>query len=203
MPDPFAARPLFAIPLFASRIDGAEDHNGPLAEEILRQRALDPTGEARSVHHGWHSGDAFRQSRHPSLGWVMQRCLGFAEKALAPRYGDWRDHQLRLRSFWANVLEGGGFHAPHHHHPRHWSGVYYVTVGEPVEDELAGCIEFLDPNPTVPGAEPRHRHRPEAGQVLLFPASLMHLVYPVPDGTTRITVAFNVDVGGPPRASAV
>jgi len=197
--DPFTPVPLFAIPLYASLIDGADDHNGPLAQEILEQQKADPQGDPRSVRGAaWHSGDAFRSSRHPSLGWVLQHCLYFAERALAARYDGWRARTLKLRSFWANVLEQGGFHTPHHHLPRHWSGVYYVAAGNGSDDD--GCIEFLDPHPSVVGAEPRHRHRPEAGQVLLFPSSLWHMVHPVRSDAPRITVAFNLDVDEGRRA---
>lgn len=192
--DPFVPRTVFGRPLFVCSVDGAEAHNPALAEEIRRQRAADPTGDPRSIRHGWHSGDRLRQCRHPSLGWVLRRCFAFSTRALASRYGDWGAHTLKLRSFWANVLDEGGRHVAHHHRPRHWSGVYYVAVGAIGQaDDLSGCLEILAPDadPDSPGMV-EHVLRPRDGQLVLFPSSLEHRVLPVT--SERITLAFNFDV---------
>ncbi len=197
MASPFEPIDLFAIPLYAGRVNGWEEHRDPLIKEILAQKERDPGGEVRSNRNGWHSGPAFQESRHPSLAWVLSSVTTFARKALAPLYDNWGERQLGMGSYWANVLTRHGFNSPHHHLPQDWSGVYYVTVGALGEggDDVSGWIEFINPHQQLSSwGVGNYVQQPQDGMVLLFPSSQLHFVHPVKTKTPRITIAFNFDV---------
>ncbi len=194
---PFAPTPMFSTPMFASVIGEHEAHKDGLLSLIAASRAADPGVGRSNRGGGWHSGPEFLTLRSPHIGWVLQRVHAFAERALAPLYGDWADRELRLGSYWANVLPPGAWNAPHHHHPQHWSGVYYVSVphvGDGGADP-AGFIEFLNPSVVQSqwGAGSFAR-APREGSTLLFPASVMHLVHPHRGEDDRVSIAYNFDV---------
>lgn len=200
--DPFAPIPLFSFPVFSTMIGGYAAHRQALIDEIQAHRRQHP-GLRRSNRgsDAWHSDEAFLQARSPALTWVLQNVTGYARRCLGPLYQDWAGAELRMGSYWANVLPPGGFNAPHHHFPQHWSGAFYVSTPPKVEgaDEHAGCFELVNPNPwqsTWGGGNSVHEVR--EGMILLFPASLVHYVHPNGSEGDRISIAFNFNVA--PRA---
>ena len=99
-------------------------------------------------------------------------------------------------SSWAVSLRAGDWQAPHFH-PKEYtliSGVYYVAVPESPEPE--GCLEFINPNLNAVsiGNQPSGRlHRPETGQLILFPPYYMHFVHPLKSSAApRHVIAFDV-----------
>lgn len=200
--DPFAPIPLFSWPIFASVVGGHEAHRQPLLDEIAAHRARGD-GLRRSNRSGaWHSDESFLASRHPSIGWVLQTVTGYARRALAPLYQDWARHELKLGSYWANVLPKGAWNAPHHHHPQHWSGAYYVSVPPTGTgaDDPSGMIEFLNPSPVQSQwGQGSFAYAPRDGTVMLFPSSLVHLVHPHSADADRVSIAFNLDAVPRPR----
>jgi len=196
--DPFAPRALFSWPLFSSVVEGHAAHQKPLIDLILAQRDAGD-GVVHSNRQGaWHADPGFMELRDVHLGWVLSRFAAFAEQALAPMYGGWKTRRLLPGSYWANVQPAGGFNAPHHHHPEHWSGVYYVSVPDTGSAEAPrGHIEFLAPSPLTGhwGAN-HHAVRPRPGLLLLFPAGLLHLVHPHDADEERISIATNFSVTG-------
>lgn len=195
--DPFAPIPLFAIPLFSGVVSDAAEHREGLIRLIQEHRERSP-GVVRSNRNGWHSGDDFMDLDDPHLRWVLGTVNRFATGALARYYNGWAHHEIRPGRYWANVLDKGGWNAPHHHVPNHWSGTYYVRVGElgtPPHD-LSGMIEFLNPNPSMAlfGRSGNYAIAPREGMILLFPSSLVHLVHPHIGESARISIAFNFDV---------
>jgi uncharacterized protein (TIGR02466 family) len=181
---------MFAVPLWSGVLEGHEAHRDGLVGEILQHRAAEP-GLQRSNRGGWHSGPAFLQSRHPSIAWLLQALVGYARRELAPRYQGWARHELKLGSYWATVLDAGGWHAPHHHLPQHWSMVFYVAAGAPGD---GGTLEFLNPEPSQTlWGNGNVAVTPKDGLVLLFPSSTVHLVHPHTGAAPRITIAANLD----------
>jgi uncharacterized protein (TIGR02466 family) len=195
--DVFEPIDLFAFPLFSAMIAGWESHQEALVDEILEHRAKD-RGVVRSNRDGWHSGDAFTERPSEHLRWVLSNVTRYAHRALAPFYDDWATSELRLGHFWANVLTKGGWNAPHHHYPQHWSGTYYVRVGSRAGREpgdIAGMIEFLNPFPIQSHwGGGSFAYAPRDGLQLLFPAPLVHLVHPHQDDFERISIAYNFNV---------
>ena len=156
-------------------------------------------GAVRSNRNAWHSTASFNESRHESVAWVLQSVTAFARRALAPRYSDWSDKKLVMGAYWANVLGRGGFNAPHHHLPQHWSGVYYVQVGTLGDgdetNDYSGWIEFLNPNLQQSSwGDGNYLQCPKDGMMLMFPSSQVHYVHPLKVKSQRITIAFNFDI---------
>ncbi|MBA2319831.1 MAG: hypothetical protein H0V89_01640 [Deltaproteobacteria bacterium] len=195
--DPFAPTPLFAFPLFSSLVNAADQHKGPLVSEILALKAQIP-GVKRSNRNAWHSGDEFvaRHSNH--VDWVLGNGLTFAKKALGRYYGDWAALDLKIGHFWANVVGKEGWNAPHHHFPTHWSMVYYIQVGKvgTSSEDMNGMIEFLNPTPwqAVWNRSGNFAMAPKDGLFILFPASLLHFVYPYTGDEPRVSMAWNFNV---------
>lgn len=202
-PDVFAPMNLFPFPIFSTQIAGHEAHKRPLMEEILALRQKYP-GIVRSNRSAWHSGDEFFQHRSEHVAWMLQKATKYAQHALARYHENWAASALSLTSCWANVLGPGGWNAPHHHFPCHWSGVYYVNVGQlgTGPEDPSGYIEFLNPTPwqALFNRSGNFLYGPKDGLILIFPASLYHFVHPNHGDDTRISIAYNFTVvpkGGP------
>jgi uncharacterized protein (TIGR02466 family) len=195
--DPFTPIPLFAFPLFSTVLAEAPQHRDALCKEILELRAKHP-GVRRSNRGAWHSGEEFLALRHPSVAWVLQNAVKFGRMALGRYNQEWATSELKLGHYWANVLGPGGWNAPHHHVPTHWSGVYYISVGQVGTggEELSGHIEFLNPNywQGQGGRGGNFVYGPRDGLMLLFPASLVHFVHPHGGEENRISIAYNFSV---------
>lgn len=107
---------------------------------------------------------------------------------------------------WANVNRRGDYHDPHNHPHAYLSGTYYVTVPETEQtlpenrpDVRPGAISFYDPRASANMTairgdrqiEAEFTHRPEAGDILLWPAFLMHFVHPNFSDEKRVSISFN------------
>jgi uncharacterized protein (TIGR02466 family) len=194
---PFTPIPLFAFPLYSTIVAGFDAHRGPLLAEILEHQASH-AGITRSNYGGWHSGEAFAALKSEQVAWLLRTATQFARLALAPTYGEWRSSELRLGTWWANVLGQHGWNAPHHHAPQHWSGVFYVEVGGTgtTTEDLGGMIEFLNPyaQHVASGLAGNFVYGPKNGLILLFPSSLVHFVHPYRGEEPRVSIAFNFNV---------
>ena len=107
---------------------------------------------------------------------------------------------------WANVNRRGDYHDPHNHPHAYLSGTYYVAMPEDAPpppqnraDLRPGAISFYDPRgaanmTAIRGdrqIEAEFTHRPRAGEILLWPAFLMHFVHPNLSDEARISISFN------------
>jgi len=195
--DSFPPTQLFAFPLYSSVIAGFEERRGALTQEILAMRDAH-AGVVRSNRNAWHSGEEFLQHRSENVAWVLQKILKFSRFVLGRYYDNWQTSELDLGGCWANVLDAGGWNAPHHHFPCHWSGVFYVSTG-PVgekQGDPAGMIEFLNPTPwlSAAGQPGNFLHAPKNGLMLIFPASIYHFVHPHSNAEPRVSIAYNFNV---------
>ncbi|MFQ5776026.1 MAG: 2OG-Fe(II) oxygenase family protein [Kiloniellaceae bacterium] len=106
--------------------------------------------------------------------------------------------EFEITGCWANVNPTGGVHPAHNHPNNYLSGVYYVQVPPGVD-----AIQFHDPRPHVTLIAPRVKRynahnsivanvRVKPGQLILFPAWLVHSVEANPSEHVRISVSFNV-----------
>jgi uncharacterized protein (TIGR02466 family) len=114
-----------------------------------------------------------------------------------------RNMKFRVRyriDGWANVVRSGDYHSPHNHPNNLWSGVYYISVGEPEpEPPKNGQLELLDPRlgsnmVGIPDSlfEVRYSIPTKAGLMVLFPSWLIHHVHPFIGNGERISIAFNI-----------
>lgn len=115
------------------------------------------------------------------------------EMAIDPR-------ELKMSSCWVNLMPAGVTHTMHIHPLSVISGTYYVTV-----PPGAGDLKFEDPRlesfmaspPRKPNARVEnqrfYRHKPKAGQVVLFESWMRHEVPAHAGKKERISVSFNYD----------
>ncbi len=197
-PDPFQPIPLFPVHLFTVRVAEHAEHNPALRARILKMRKKHP-GIVRSNRNGWHAGPEFMESDDPHIRWVIDTALRFARRALAPAYNDWKNTELQVGTYWANVLDRGGFNAPHHHVPQDWSGTYYVHVPEPDPQgptDMGGMLEFINPTSAYGGGERSGNFalHPRSGMLCLFPSALVHFVHPHHGDEERISIAYNFNI---------
>ncbi len=183
-------------------LPGAEAANSVLLVLIEEQEAARP---GMTVD---YLGGNLLEGEHPALGWLRD-CLNRAVvdyvRATAIDY----DLNWSLQG-WANINRFGDYHNLHNH-PHAWlSGTYYVAVPDAEvgdaqlppgrSDRTPGEISFFDPRPQAnmnavkgdPQVDPEFRVLPMAGELLLWPAFLHHLVHPNLAREPRVSVSFNV-----------
>lgn len=107
---------------------------------------------------------------------------------------------LRLDEVWINIMRPGEFNPPHNHSGGDISFVLYLEIPDGLRQEYTGnrgnnagpgTIEFYygQPDSWVTSG---HVILPEQGDLLIFPAQLVHFVQPYTTPGERISVAGNV-----------
>ncbi len=169
-------RQLWPTQMLRHRLPGAERAN-PVLVKLLTE--LDE-GKAEFTT-DYLSGNLF-DHEHPVIGW-LKSCVNRAVVDYARAAGVDYELDFYLQA-WGNVNRFGDYHNLHNH-PHAWlSGTYYVQAPEP--KALPGRS---DGDPQV---DPEHRILPQAGEILVWPAFLHHLVHPNLSDELRVSISFNV-----------
>lgn len=197
----------FATPLILERIEGHEAINAALEPVILAHKAR-TSGIRRSNVGGWHSDTDLLRWAADAVRPVVARIVQLADLNVVDTQARLGQRRGWLLEAWANVTGEGGSNAPHAHGACFWSAVYYVNVGS----GRGGEIVLADPRmPMIEmhapflkfremGGEREIRHRPAAGEILLFPSWLVHSVTPWQGEGQRISIAVNLSAPPlPPR----
>ena len=191
---------LFPTPLVICEFDGADRLNAALLTEIAARRATEKS-PPRSNRHGWQSRkDLFdrKEPAHRELAEELTKIIVGATKRMIPG-ADFTKLDMACEG-WVNVNPSGGYNAPHGHPGAFWSGAYYVAMPENAKDDIdGGAIEFLAHRPAsfysnmlpAPMTTDKVRLNPTPGMVLMFPATVMHWVFPHQGAEDRVTIAFN------------
>ncbi|UDL93403.1 2OG-Fe(II) oxygenase family protein [Lichenihabitans sp. PAMC28606] len=203
-----AVRGLFATPVAALDVPGAEAINTELQRVILARRDDTPSVQASNAG-GWHSDRDILAWGGPHVGQIIDMAKGMAGQLTADRNGQAIRPAWQVRA-WANVNTSGHANICHYHPGSFWSGTYYVDDGGCASDhELGGEFEMLDPRGPGPGMyAPALKFagedgasvggaeiiRPKPGLLFLFPSWLMHQVRPYRGTGTRISIAFNLSL---------
>ena len=175
--------------------------NKALKAEILARREQ-ASGISMSNVGGWQSEPDLMNWSLPEVA-QLSHWINQAFGMVMGRELETIDFKSRyVIASWANINEYGDYNRTHIHSNHHWSGVYYVDVGNPSPDVGPnGAIEFLDPRPAVgvfdlPGitATGTWTILPKPGLMLMFPSWLRHAVLPYYGESRRITMAFNLRV---------
>lgn len=111
-------------------------------------------------------------------------------------------YTIRLRNSWMNIQGKGKAHEWHCHPGYTIAGVYYMRVSA---DQ--GGIQFQNPNPIMqwchfpegPRSSQSLEFIPNDGDIILFPAWLMHNTMDNTTDEDRISVAFNIDLDVAPK----
>jgi uncharacterized protein (TIGR02466 family) len=190
----------FGTPVSSYLWPDSEALNVELGNLILEKEKAD-RGITRSNVGGWHSqadlfiwdADCVRtlKDRVASCALDMTRLVTTGEGQ--------RKINLQM-DCWANVSRRGQYNSVHDHPGTTWSGVYYVSGGEPHNDyHLNGKLELLDPRVGVNvfGREEgllggRYFIEPLPGLMVMFPGWLKHMVHPFSGSGERISISFNI-----------
>jgi len=165
---------------------------GHVAAEVTARAQTIPT-VTRGERTGWQSANDF-------LEWspgCHELGASFSDAVTAMVVGPKPDGVYLTA--WANLLRRGDYFSPHTHPDAAWSGVLYVEAGDTGE-EHGGFLSFRDPRAgatMVSAATNRFdtactvHHYPQTGELVVFPAWLVHWVVPYQGERPRISVAFN------------
>lgn len=200
--------PLFPTQVLTESWPGMAEWNRSLLDGILEHKAQHP-GVSLSNVHGWQSttdmldwgGEAARRL----VDHVLTRC----DEHTVDVREEGRRRFVWLPEMWANVNEHGASNQTHCHPGSQWSAVYYVQDGYGGSEDraLGGELALLDPRfPMVRMRDPDLRYvrpsgsvdhheawiRPKTGQLVMFPAWLMHSVRPYHGDGVRISIAINI-----------
>lgn len=196
---------LFGTILVVHDWPGSEALNAELEALVLaREKAPGAPGARRSNAGGWQSPGNLIAWPEPPVRTLRRRIEALASN-LTGRLA--RDEAGRRRfrlliDAWANVNRRGDYNVVHTHPNCMWSGVYYVTRGEP--DPAVpqnGLLELLDPREAANHMQIRNtvldgrefvENRP--GRMLLWPSWVKHMVHPYLGPGERISIAYNVTV---------
>lgn len=205
---------LFPTMLLEASIPNAARLNDELKQIINDHKANDP-GIKRSNLSGWHSNEQMTQ-------WGGETAKQLAVEVLKLCMSQTHDDDMFQENaepdivwkcdMWANVSGAGASNQVHAHPCSFWSAVYYVDDGYSAgytQDE-GGELLLLDPR--FPGAymyandlhfingndntvlKSSHKIIPSAGNLVVFPSWLMHLVKPFYGSRDRISIAINLYV---------
>ena len=203
-----AVKGLFATPVAAVEVPGADKLNAELKELILQRRDQSP-GVQASNSGGWHSDREIAVWGAAPIAALLDVAKGVATQMTADRNGKPVRPVWTIQA-WANVNSSGDGNICHYHPGSFWSGTYYVADGGCADDPtMGGEFEMLDPRGPGPGmyapalkfagedgnaVGSAETIRPRAGLMLLFPSWLYHQVRPYRGTGLRISIAFNLGI---------
>jgi uncharacterized protein (TIGR02466 family) len=191
----------FPTPIYRFVRPETKGINDGLRRIVLDREANSPS-TVRSNVGGWQSDYDLLNWPEPEINQLKEWVNEAFGEMMAVQVGPSPIACRLAVTAWANINRRGDFNRGHTHSTNHWSGVYYVDTGQPVEGRpLSGAIEFTDPRPAIgvydiPGAPQASTWTitPEPGLMLLFPSWLRHTVLPYEGPGERITIAFNIRV---------
>lgn len=208
---PIDIRPIFAAPLATLELAEATALNRELetlflARETEDYRNPDPTHVPQAEL--FESDFNLFHWSEPCVQALRRFMLGAVGQVAAELNGYSREDMARLSlqaQAWFHITRPGGAFVAHNHPMASWSAVYCVRAGEPsAERRDSGVLRFLDQRPGanmyLDAGNARLRQpysfghfalRLKAGQLVIFPAYLMHEVAAFMGDDLRITVAAN------------
>lgn len=193
---------MFATPVVAYQWHDMEDINRDLASQILDREKEDKSGVKFSNAGGWQSSKDLLNWGTSATNELKHRIETLLSSVLIETSSEPKKHpKTRLAiDCWANINREGDYNIVHNHPNSLWSGVYYVSAGNPdPSSPHAGKIELLDPrsaagfiqiNQTIMDQKCFLQNDP--GMMLLFPSWVKHMVHPHKGTEPRISIAFNV-----------
>ena len=196
---------VFATHLVVHDWPNSEQLNNELQKLVLGKEADDLKNRiVRSNAGGWQSAGNLITWKEPCIEIFRQRIEKLVTNILQHIIRDQgvnRSFRLLIDS-WANINRRGDYNVVHTHPNCMWSGVYYVTPGNPDPDvPHGGLLELLDPREaanyvqvTSTVLDERHFYENKPGRMLLWPSWVKHMVHPYVGDGERISIAFNVNV---------
>ena len=198
----------FATPILFVDVPDAAAMSAEFARAVLAREREQPS-QSHSTLGGWQSTHDVDTWAGPCAAKLLAIACDVANRATVDRDGQpvsisWRTN------IWANINRDGQGNELHSHPGSFWSGIYYVDDGGVSADpSLGGELEFMDPRAPganmyarelailAPGGRPVGANQvvtPKAGQMVMFPAWLLHQVRRYRGKNQRISIAFNLSL---------
>ena len=192
--------PLFSTPLAMFKIENSGDLNRKLIAESRAWRKEQKGANVSNQGDSWHSPDGLMTRSEPGFSEITKII-----PQVAAKYAMQINPQLNIQNFryeanaWVNINRRGGYNTVHHHGKYHLSGVYYIKQPQKAEG-LSGMIELINSRfdhhifSEIGGQSfaPSFKMRPPVGTMIVFPATLLHFVYPNDTNEERISLAWNI-----------
>jgi len=199
----------FPTPILQHHFENTEGLNTALNRIVQKHEKRKP-GKQVSLVDGWHSETDLLAWPEPEIQTLRQmifEAVQYMSNVVSDTTASPLAFPVAAAEAWANVSRDRAYHKVHNHMGSTWSGVYYVATGTSNRSAPdSGTIEFLDPRPngesgTLVGAPftSKLRFQPEPGLMVLFPSWIYHYVNPFRGKGTRISIAFNLNLGAPER----
>ncbi len=196
---------LFGSVLVVHDWPDSDDLNSQLTELLLaREKSMGKESVYRSNAGGWQSpGNLISWTETPiqTLKHRIETIVFNLTDQLIRDEGKQRQFRLSIDG-WGNINRDGDYNVVHTHPNCMWSGVYYVTKGNPDPAKPQnGLLELLDPREAANYIQIKNtildgREFVEnvPGRMLLWPSWMKHMVHPYSGTGERISIAFNVNV---------
>ncbi len=199
-------------PLFPLALGRQQLRPDPLDSAVMLQEALQLRGAATgnpSEGCAW-TGDlheAWQVHRRSAFGWLVTQLESAAPAYLRALGFDTEQIALHLQRAWPVVSEPGQAVGRHHHPNAHLSAVYYITGDGSGRCGSLRLFPHRQVNELVPGLAVGHSGpitsdhplnalwqdvAPQAGLLVLFPASTDHAVLPNEGDERRCSVSFDL-----------
>jgi len=183
----------FPTPIYIFDIPNAIELNTSLEKNIIEWSQKDK-GVQKTNANGWHS----TTDMHSKIEYKpLVDILYDAQKQIYEK--ELLEGEPVLGNMWANINPKGGFNKAHTHPNCMFSGVYYVKT-----PENCGLLQIDDPRPGTQLYRPIRKkiveptelwkeifYKPTAGRLIMFPAWLLHSVWPNESEDIRISISFN------------
>jgi uncharacterized protein (TIGR02466 family) len=130
--------------------------------------------------------------REPLWAYVRERALYHGEEV--------KTVAMQIDEVWINIMTPGDFNPPHNHVGGDVSFVLYLQIPHGLKEEYElnksnnagpGTIEFYYGQPDT-WVTSGNKLLPEEGDLLIFPAQLIHFVQPYKSLGKRISIAGNI-----------
>ena len=191
---------LFAQPIFQYKIDNFESHNENLKKYIYDLYEKDKVGIQRSNVNGWHSKNFYILDQESAAFKFFKETRKYIEDVFKIMGWKYEPTKVRMSEMWAIINKKNNLNTVHTHPNNYLSAAYYVKA-----PKNCGKIKFLNPVEIAKERYPKLEQatefnqngveiEPEEGDLLLFPAYLMHGVNRNKTDEDRIVISFNVDI---------
>ncbi len=191
---------LFSCPIVKFTVSDHEQLNKLIASEARSWRKDAHGVNVSNKGDSWHSPDGLMSRPEPGFS-KISKMFPIAASTYAQQIGA----KINIASYefeanaWVNINKKGGFNSIHTHGRFHISGVYYVKQPA-VKSGESGMIEFVNSRfdhhiyqeLNSNAFAPKVSMRPKAGEMIVFPSTLLHSVYPNDSEEERITIAWNL-----------
>tara|TARA_B100000965_G_C19539694_1_gene734997 strand:- start:610 stop:1218 length:609 start_codon:yes stop_codon:yes gene_type:complete len=191
---------LFPEPVFHYKLNNYQDHNKKLLKYIYDLYENDKKGVQRSNVDGWHSRSFKIVDKESPAYAFFQETKKNVEDVFKVYGWKYDPMKVRLTEMWAIINKKNNLNTIHTHPNNHLSAAYYVKA-----PENCGKIKFINPNSVAKERFPKIDEKTEfnqnsveinpiEGDLLIFPAYLMHGVNRNQSDEDRVVISFNIDI---------